>query len=234
MVSLSANLRSPLPASTIYNSSGYPRMRNIFMVRFQPNGLNPAMANLTFVVKHCDRPKITMKSEELNQYNKRRHIYTGFRLEPIKMTFYDSANGAAQNMWTQYSQYYFGDFAAGSNKAFIYDVTSPSNYMRGNGFGLTEGYGNDSTPDAEWFFERLEIYHFYTSDTARMFDSYFLYKPRITAYEPDELDYESSAISQISMSFVYENLQYNPAQQVNDQFDEFSVRSFFAGSRTAI
>jgi hypothetical protein len=213
-------LRSPAQAAQVFGSAGVPRQRHVFMVRFMPVATAGSLSPLTFVIKHCDRPKIAPKTEELNQYNKKRVVYTGFKYEPVRMTFYDSADGAAQKMWNQYAQYYFGDFDVGSNFYYNYDITTTP--FSGSSFGLSEGYAGNSDVSSQWFFDHIEIYHFYYMGGAHLFDSYFLYHPRISAYEPDDLDYENSAISQISMSFVYENLQYNPGQPVSSYaFDEF-------------
>jgi hypothetical protein len=189
----------------------------MFLVRFTPHVTFKA-SPLTYVVKHCERPKVSIKTEELNQYNKKRHIYTGFKHEPIKITFYDSAGGTAQNMWTAYSRYYFGDFMPQGASGYSYDVIT-NQWNAGSGFGLTETYAGDTSMSAQWFFHDITIFHFYD----RLFDQYTLLNPRISNYEPDELDYEDSKVSQINMQFVYENLQYKPGQTVtSDLFPEFA------------
>jgi hypothetical protein len=220
-------LRSPAQASQVFGGAGVPRQRHVFLVRFRPGTASAgSLSPVTFVVKHCDRPKIAPKTEELNQYNKKRVIYTGFKYEPIRMTFYDSADGAAQNLWNQYAKYYFGDFANGANNSYGYDITTTP--FTGSSFGLSEGYAGNNDNSSQWFFNCIEIYHFYYMGGAHMYDSYFLYNPRIQSYEPDDLDYENSSVSQINMSFLYENLQYNPGQAVTSgAFDEFVNLPFF-------
>jgi hypothetical protein len=229
-------ISSPNQAAQVFGAAGAPRQRHLFLVRFVPNGT--AMPSLTFAVKHCDRPKVTIKSEELNQYNKKRHIYTGFKLEPIKITFYDSSDGAAQNMWAKYARYYFGDFVSTphniSASGYDYDVTA-SEFRSGigHGFGLTEYYGGAADSiSSQWFFNCINIYHFYD----QKYDEYTLVNPRIISYEPDELDYETSTVSQVNMQFVYENLQYTSGQAVtNDAFTEFNIiGTGFAGGNLPV
>lgn len=245
MLPNNAILTTPHIASAIYGGTGAPRQRHIFMVRFKPGdtatvwGSTSAKA-LTFVVKHCDRPKITMKTEELSQYNKKRQIYTGHKLEPVKMTFYDSADGAAQNMWTAYARYYSGDFdpgavsSSGGAGAYGYDVISP-NYLSGAGFGINQSYGGNTTdPAAEWFFSSIEIFQFYEFGNRRSFDKYVMYNPRITSYDPDELDYENSSVAQINMTFVYEDLQYTTNQPFDGNIFPEMVSERFAGQHVDV
>lgn len=221
-------IRGPNQAEQIFGVTGAPRQRHVFLVRFVPIITYSAdeVNALTFAVKHCDRPKVTIKNETMNQYNKKRQIYTGFTLDPIKITFYDGSDGAAQDMWAKYSRYYFGDFtdetttSSGAYSYTHYDITTDA-FFAGNGYGLTETYAgappNDLSP--QWFFSRIVIYHFYD----QRYDSYILINPRITNYEPDELDYENCTVSQITMSLVYENLQYSTGMITNDIFPEFNL-----------
>lgn len=227
-------LRSPTQAAATFSQiGGFPRQRNVFIVRFVPSNwyISSFTTNLTFAIKGVDRPHVNPKTEELNQYNKKRQIFVGYKLEPIKLVFYDSADGAAQNMWAIYAGYYFGDLnnqsaqPNGTNQSYAYDITGPNfNDFTGSGFGFTGRNGGGDT-DAQWFFDRMEIYHFYDG----YFDQYNLIHPRISTFDPDDLDYENSAVATISASIVYENLQYFPAQLVSDApFPEF--QSAFDGN----
>lgn len=223
-------VRSPLQATNTFASAGVPRQHHTFIVRFQPNGAVMQDAPfLTFAIKHCDRPKVTAKAEELHQYNKKRQIYTGFRLEPVRMTFYDTADGAAQNMWLQYAQYYFGDFAPNANVAYHQsDVTTSAFNSGPRGLGLSEPYKTNTSSNGQWFFDTISIYHFYVAGGYHIYDSYVMYNPRITTFEPDELDYDNSALAMINLAIVYENLQYHAGQAVNaSDFSEFTSGNFY-------
>lgn len=220
-------LRSPRQAAQTFSQvGGFPRQRNVFIIRFVANPLLANfVTNLTYATKSISRPHVNPKTEEMNQYNKKRQIYTGYKLEPIHLQFFDSADGSAQNMWTIYSRFYFGDLndQSGSplkgNPSYAYDiVTANFNDFTNSGFGFT-ARNNGGDRDAEYFFDRLEIYHFYDG----YFDQYNLIHPKISGFEPDDLDYEVSSIAMISMTMVYENLQYFPQQAVTSQpFPEFS------------
>ena len=208
-------------ANTFSQPGGFPRQRNVFLVRFISNAQSSA-PYLTFAAKSIDRPKINAKVEELNEYNKKRLVYTGYKLEPIRVQFYDTADGAAQNMWTEYARYYFGDFNQGA--AYGYDATQPQFLDSGTGFGFNASNGGQTNPGAMFFFSYIDLFHFYDG----MVDEYRLINPRIQSFEPDDLDYAESGVSLITASFVYENLQYIPQQPVeSDEFWEFDSGPFF-------
>lgn len=226
-------LQSPRQAANTFSQvGGTPRQRNVFLVRFLVNGAgfgqtgagSPTVANLTFAAKSIDRPKVNTKTEEVNEYNKKRQVFTGYKLEPVRVQFYDSADGAAQNMWTNYARYYFGDFKQGSDTGYHYSATQNEFLDNGQGFGFTATNGGQTDPNSQFFFRAIDMFHFYDG----CFDQYRLINPRITLWEPDDLDYSNSEVSVINASFVYENLQYYPQQVVNpDQFSEFESGPFF-------
>jgi hypothetical protein len=145
-------------------------------------------------------------------------------------------------MWTQYGRYYFGDLnnqtngLGTGNQSYNYDVTMPTFIDYTNtGFGFTANNGGSTDINSQFFFDRIEIYHFYDG----LFDLYYLVHPKIASFEPDDLDYESSGISLINVSLMYENVQYFPQQPVsNVEFNEFSEGFFgnpleVAGNGTA-
>ena|ERR1035437_1028191 len=226
-------------ANTFTQIGGFARQKNVFIVRFVTTTTGPIMSNfsnLTFAVKSVDRPKVNLKTEELNEYNKHRVIHTGFKVEPIKMQLYDSADGAVQNMFASYCGYYFGDLMnqgimGSTNNSYQYDATSSLFAdFAGSGFGFTGKNGllgglntniaaiDTLTADAQWFFDRIEVYHFYDG----LFDLYCYTHPRIENFDLSELDYSSADVSTINMMFKYEQLQYYPQNQVAGfDFPEF-------------
>ena len=201
-----AIVRNPREAAQAFGSQ--PKQRNVFVVRFYPNGSQTGadgalLTSLTFIAKTAERPKVNTKSEELHQYNKKRQVYTGFKLEPVRIQFYDDAQSSALTMWQNYVNYYFGDFTGvvSNNNVGSYGYDVIAAQMQSMNYGFTAAQP-DGTGD--FFFNRIEIYHFFD----QMYDVYQLINPRITIFDPDDLDYSNSEVSLISMSVVYENLQF--------------------------
>src|ERR1700748_3734813 len=123
-------IRTPRQASTIFGLDGAsaPRSKGLFYVCFKQSGQVSAPAtsgwqnNMGFLVKNIDRPSIQPEVTEVNQYNKKRQITLGYKIAPLKMTLYDTADSMVMQMWNEYSQWYFGDFGQ-SATSYSYDVT---------------------------------------------------------------------------------------------------------------
>ncbi|RYD40490.1 MAG: hypothetical protein EOP83_35190, partial [Verrucomicrobiaceae bacterium] len=128
-------IRSPRQASQIFGLEGAraPRQKNLFVVNFRKAGDTTSTGisdgtwnkDLGFLVKSVDRPSVDPKVEELNQYNKKRQVNTGYKIGTTRITVYDTADSMAMRMWAEYSKYYFGDFRHATQAAtdWGYDVT---------------------------------------------------------------------------------------------------------------
>jgi hypothetical protein len=180
---------------------------------------------LTYVIKSVDRPSIQPTVEELNQYNKKRQIYTGYKKSPVKCVFYDDGASSALSMWADYTKYYFGDFSAtaGASGPFQDDITGTWSDSAG-GFGFTaKNGGGASGRGSQFYFSSIDILHIHGTS----YDLYTLVNPRIASFTPDELDYEQAAVATISAEFAYEALIFKPNQAGAASQPEF--RSFFNG-----
>jgi hypothetical protein len=166
-------------------------------------------SNLTFAVKSTTRPSVTLTTQELSQYNKKRVIYTGYKTDPLDVVFYDSADQAAQSLWAAYSQYYFGDFAQ-SYTAFGDDIETASSNWIANlgsaGFGYTAANGGQTGFGTQFLIKYIEILQF----NGGTYDTYTCINPKITVFKPDDLDYSASDVSTIAMTFAYEAVIYSP------------------------
>jgi hypothetical protein len=210
-------IRSPRQATTVYGLDGgsAPRQKNLFYVRFVPSATLPAtntgwQNNLGFMVKSVDRPSIQPQVEELNQYNKKRQITVGYKIQPLRMSLYDTADSMVMSMWNDYSKWYYGDFNQTSD-SFQYDVTLGSMNDSGSGFGYQprpSSNNNDKDDpndlNSQFFFNQIEIYQVFGGQYVE-FD---LINPKIATFDPDELAYDSSEIATINMTLAYEGILY--------------------------
>jgi hypothetical protein len=210
-----ALLASPNQSSTVFGLGGaHPiRQKSSFVMRFlrkAGEGGEEWKSGLSFIVKSIDRPTIQPVVEELNQYNKKRVIHTGVKYSPVTCIVYDTADGAAMAMWVQYMQHYYGDYRqdAGTYKD---DIISPK--MLGNDKLALDGYGfgiqKTSTAsidgaNTQFFFDRIDVYQVWGGE----YTCFQLLNPRISNFDPDELDYEQSAASTITMGLSYEAIHH--------------------------
>lgn len=221
-------LASPRQASIIFNPDGaHPiRQKHLFLVRFlrQTNVSSDWKDSMTFVVKQMDRPSVEATTETINQYNKKRVIHTGVKYNPVNITFYDTADGAAQNLWLEYSKYYYADYTQ-EISAFADDILN--NVMNDNS---GEGYGYRFRADAaamgigsQNFFDGIEVMQLWANE----YVSYRLVNPKITSFTPDDFDYSSSDASTIAMNITYEAISHQNSGRPQDVLSNEVLTSVF-------
>lgn len=230
------------------NYAGSPRPRYLFMVRFvraSGSGSDTWANGMTYAVKTFDRPKISPTVQEVHQYNKKRLIQTGVKYSPVKISFYDTIDSAAQMMWYQYANFYFGDFRQTATAGWSYDITGPQFQGGENGFGFSPNLGSDAVSDlatTAYFFDRIECYQFYAGEYVQ-FD---LVNPKIVSFDPDAFDSEHSGAHSIDMTVDYETVIYHnqntPAsissnstlqewfKKLNPAYDPFTVAGYTPGA----
>jgi hypothetical protein len=206
-------IRSPRQASTVYGLDGntVPRKKSLFYVRFRrsSNGQNSSewQQNLGFIVKSIDRPSVQPNIEELNQYNKRRQVTTGFKLQAIRMSLYDTADSLVMRMWDEYTRWYFGDFNQEDDRYFKYDVTSDemlNNNGAGFGYVPRSGLADELDLNSQFFFDAIEVYQVFGG----YFTQFDLIHPKISTFDPDDFDFENTTPSTIQMTLNYEAINY--------------------------
>ena len=230
------------------NYTGSPRPKYLFMVRFvltNSAGSSAGNTALTYAVRSFDRPKVTPVVQELNQYNKKRLIQTGAKYSPVKISFYDTIDSAAQMMWYQYANFYYGDFRQTSTANWLYDITAPAFQGGENGFGFSPNLSSDAVSaitSSAYFFDHIECYQFYAGEYLQ-FD---LVNPKIVSFNPDSFDAEHSDFNTIDMELEYESIIYHnqnvPASissnqvlsswfgLLNPAFDPFTVPGYTPGA----
>ena len=207
-----------------------PRQKFMFWVRFvmandeqttDANDLSRWNKGISYRVKSVERPKVSIKSETLNQYNKKRVVQSGVDYNPITIKFYDTISDSVLNMFQKYISFYYGDFTK-ENVDWVHDQTSEEMNM-GNGYW---GYYNTQTDtNSSYYFERLEIYTF----GGGVWNTWHLIHPKIVDFSPDDLDYtDVGTPSEISMSLAYEGIvwpdsrAFEPSEDGNETSDPFA------------
>lgn len=160
---------------------------------------------LNYLVKSVDLPKYTLKTETLNQYNRKTSIYTGIQYEPVNLTLHDDNNGITNLLWALYYGYYFADRDNASDPdSDISPVAYERNaYNSKNRIPFRYGLDNDSD---EPFFNSVQIF---TLSRQRFF-SYLLCNPKITKWDHDSVDQtDGRGILENKMTLAYDAVIYN-------------------------
>lgn len=197
-----------------------PRLKFNFYVEFILSSEAAAMmsnANLniwqtqrgiSFKVKTIDKPKVTLETKELNEYNKKRLVYTNATYGDASIKFHDAVDDSVLAFWVDYFTYFFADsrstISAGA------DFSSASNL---SGFQqspvaaqMTDGTGFGFRPISEQtaFFLAIRVWAVFNQTYTRF--SYV--NPKITSFEWHEHDSASSDGEEVTVNFKYEALQY--------------------------
>jgi hypothetical protein len=161
---------------------------------------------INMLVKTCELPKFTLKTETLNQYNRKKVVNLGIDYNPINIRFHDDNLGVVGQLWQNYYNYYYADVTA-ANVVGGYN----RNAMQGPGF-FRSRYGLDNNSSMP-FFTDITIYQM----AKRAWYSYKLINPVITSWSHDALDYSSSQSSEQAMTLAYEAVTYNTGYVVPGQ-----------------
>lgn len=237
--------QSPRQASQIFGLGGSraPRPKNLFAVNFRKSGSSTEGSNssttqsfwnkdLGFIVKSVDRPSIEPKVEELNQYNKKRLVHTGYKIGAVRMVIYDTADSLVMRMWAEYAKKFFGDFRHQDDsgvKDFGYDVmTKEFKDSAGQGFGFAPQAETGASAAAmefssHFFFDSISVYQVF----GKKFVQFDLINPKIVSFDPDDLDFSNSEIATYTLTIQSEAVIYkNDFQPTPIEQDAFLQQAF--------
>tara|TARA_Y100000590_G_scaffold417080_1_gene516450 strand:+ start:846 stop:2537 length:1692 start_codon:yes stop_codon:yes gene_type:complete len=177
--------------------------------------------DLIWNIKNIDGPKVNLQLDVLNQYNRKRNVYRTRQYDPINVTFYDTMNSTALNLWRYLYEYYAVD---GRNKSKLYNSTSGKH-------GKRSPYGNTTLATSEQFTEEHNygLSNSFTNDDylIKSLDLFLIHgqkytlirfvHPKITGMDHDIFTYEASAPVELRMQFAYETVLY---ETVNHPFED--------------
>lgn len=210
-------LRSPRTASRIFNTastgqllSAVPRLKFLFFVEFNLSDTAQQMLggkdvnaldsqrNLAFKVKSIEKPRITLETEELNQYNKRHLIYKKIDYADSAVKLHDSNDNSVLSFWVDYFTYFFGDSRP---KSYVSTQQSPVDQT----FRDSTGWGLRPLANTTNFFDSIRVLAFF----ANTITSFKYMNPKITTIDWGGKDYFSSAdIEDVTINFKYEFIEY--------------------------
>jgi hypothetical protein len=250
-------LRDYTHASKTFTSNQYelkPRFKFLFHVSFTLNTQIPSLnkfvtagdiSSLSYVVKTVDLPKYNVKTETLNQYNRKRVIQTGIEYQPVTLTFHDDGGDVTRNLWYNYFSYYYKDpsqkylnpnntngSAGASNNTptgFDYngrDIYSDDRQVNDWGYigeSISDGTSSvNSDTGKPPFFRDIRIYGM----DQHKFAEYVLINPVISNWSHDTYNYsEGSGIMQNSMTIAYETVKYYTGA-IGNQRPDTNVQGF--------
>jgi len=203
---------------------------------------NPAIANviqdsetlrtqLSTLVQTVKIPEITFQTAVKRQYNHRRIVQTGVDYGPCSITVIDTVANEWLTMFMKYFAFQYNDprnrttEGVGNNRdqsAVQWDsnktsVSTNSAYMSG-------GYkSNDAGMDIHeetHFIDSIRIINYHGGKGVE----YILFRPQITSFTPESLDYTDSGIRTFDIDFEIESMTVN--SKFNFEMDETDLARF--------
>jgi hypothetical protein len=152
------------------------------------------------LAKAADMPGFDMKTEALNQYNRKSYIQTSIDYKPITIRFHDDMANVTTNLWKNYYNYYYADGTYGET-ALENPLAFGDNKLQADVFA----YGLN-TPHNDKFFTSIDIYLL----NRQKYSSVTLVNPIIKNWSHGKLDQENGKdFLDSSMVVEYESVFYD-------------------------
>jgi hypothetical protein len=203
-----------------------PKLKHLYHVVFN---INPAVKSLldtqqvfdrteiNLLVKGVDLPGYTIKTETVNQYNRKKVVQTGVEYSPVSLEFHDDNAGITSFLWESYFRYYYSDSNYTTRNsdgspgvtADPYQKTGSQNTMYGSAERLAYKYGLDRGGKPQHFFKSIQVFQLHPQNVKPTFTSFTLVNPIISKFQHDKLTQESSEFTINNMTIEYEAVFYN-------------------------
>ena len=152
---------------------------------------------VSFKIKTIDKPKVTLTTQELNQYNKKRLVYTKVEYSEATLRIFDTVDNSLLSLWVDYFTYFFGDSRQKQDGDYQQSPMQPI-FSDGTGWGLRT-LSNDTV-----FFQKITIYALY----ANTYTSFSYMNPKITSIDWQNKDYTSNEPEETAINIKYESIRY--------------------------
>jgi hypothetical protein len=191
-----------------------PKQNYLFHVVFNINtaALNdPTLTQknrneISMLVKSAALPTFTIKTETVNQYNRKKIVQLTHEYGPIAIKFRDDNANLVNSLWKAYYTYFFADpTSANSTGAYARNAYKPK---------PSNSYGLDNKSQTQ-FFNHITIYQLHN----HRYTSYKLINPIIQSWAHEGMDYTQVQAHENTMTIGYEAVAYDSGV-IDDQTPE--------------
>lgn len=192
---------------------------------------------ISFALKSIDKPKIEPTVEDMNQYNQKRLIHTGYKIDSINLKFHDDVSSAVLLFWKSYLRWYFADFRSDKQESswFYNTTTGPVSGLFSNiGWGFAPssnfsfdimsllGFGSPGSSDetkTNYYLSKIELYLLYGAQYTKI----IYVNPKITHCDCDVADVSSGDGAEITMTIKCEGVIFEQENQSVYGLDQQSM-----------
>ena len=193
-------------ASTIYRQDQYDQSvntaipRNKFNFKVEITYLGGATdSRKTLILKKISEiqmPGHSVKTQTLNQFNKKRTIQTGIDYTPISLSAYDTRDGEIEKFLVGYNNYYYSGPMSDNDEIMRDDIIDESFV------GTTDSSGRGLNLNTDrYYIQNIKITRTSSTEDNNIIE---IYNPIITNIQGDTLNYSESAPVQYRIDFTYE------------------------------
>jgi hypothetical protein len=156
------------------------------------------------LAKNINMPGFDIKTEALNQYNRKSYIQTSIDYKPIAIQFHDDMANVTNYLWKNYYNYYYADGAYGNSDNAKNLAAFSDNKLQDLELGVFP-YGLN-TPHNYKFFTTIDIYLL----NKQKYTSITLVNPIVKNWSHGKLDQESTKdFLENTMTVEYEAVFYD-------------------------
>ncbi|NBR60710.1 MAG: hypothetical protein EBT86_03490 [Actinobacteria bacterium] len=197
-----------------------PKAKFLYHVYFDINSSAVLMPQLTqrhrvelgLLVKSVDLPRFNVRTQTVNQYNRKKVVQLTHDFGPMTFRFIDDRAHIVNMMWQSYYKYYYADsVTAEVTGAYERSAYKGYNYIRG-----PHGFDNNSTIP---FFNEITLYQI----NKREFVSYTLINPLIQSFTHDQVSSsdQGGVPAECQMTINFEAVKYNTGTVESGQVKGF-------------
>lgn len=192
-----------------FNSNGPEDALDAYIKDFGFDNPTGNVDRLTAMVKSVTMPNVSIESEVMNQYNRRRIVHTKLKPEPVTIMLHDTVEGRTLRFWEMYYEYYFKDGVATDKTkpdSALVDHGKFKNDIISNSYNNNFGYNTQRVGNNRDLLKSIQIFQVH----GRKYSLTTLVNPRIVNFTHDTLDYAAtSELMQVTMSIEYEAVVYS-------------------------
>lgn len=232
-------LRDYRHASKVFVTNSFrlaPKSKFNFFAHFVLNSsvltadfLNKHTSEINVLLKSINMPKFEIKTETLNQYNRKKVVPVTTSYRPITLEFHDDNFGVSRMLWENFYHYHVGDPSRAKHPEKYYTRSAMKNFDEND----NGKYGLD-TGNYKQFFKKIVIYHMGVNvsmdgDTAiHGWNSYTIVNPMIVEWSHDDLDHSAgSQLSSHKITMHYEAVAYDTGEITPDNPPIFSDSQYY-------
>ena len=154
------------------------------------------------LVRQVDFPKFNIKTQTLNQYNRKRVVQLTHDYGPMSLRFIDDRANIVNMLWQSYYAYYYSDsIISKTPEAYAANAMKSWNFVKG-----PHGFDNNSSSTVP-FFNEIILYQL----NKKEYVSYTLVNPKISSFSHDQVNSSDQGTSpaECQMTINFEAVHYD-------------------------